>query len=561
MRAEQAWAHSRGAHSVIAIVDSGVNLDHPDLATKTLPGQTFLDCGQEGCGDGDWQSGPAERRRFDSPHGTHVAGSAAAASDNAVGIAGVAPDARLLAVKVLDEDGGSFADAALGVRYAADRGAKVINLSLGALPGTQALTLTGRLSELTRAIAYANDQGAVVVAAAGNEAAPLCDTPGFDPGVLCVAATDRREAKASYSNLPAKPDLDAVAAPGGELTTLAACEEAILSTVPVGLGDAECGYPADKAYAGWVGTSMAAPHVSGVAALVASQGCQRAQVVDLITSTARTPRTAERGQYTPAYGYGIVDAQAATQAAASPPTRCASAPPSQDPPPGPPPAGTGNDPPPSQDPPSETPPPAGTGSDPPPSQDPPSQTPPPAAGSGSPPSQGPPSGAPPAAGTASDSPPKAKPPAGGCATGTSAGVSCTVINGRWQITGTPGNDTIVGTTGSDVIACGEGNDVVRAQAGHDTINCGTGNDRVDAGAGNDTVNGEAGNDRLAGNSGNDRLSGGTGNDRLRGGRGDDTLSGNSGNDLLLGNSGNDRLLGGAGRDRLSGGPGKNKARQ
>lgn len=147
VRAEQAWPRSRGAGVVIAIVDSGVDLDHPDLASKVLTGKTFLDCGKNGCGNGDWQSGPMQRRAFDSPHGTHVAGSAAAATGNGAGIAGVAPDASILPVKVLDEDGGSFADIALGIRYAADRGAKVINLSLGAPPGIQALTLTGLLRD------------------------------------------------------------------------------------------------------------------------------------------------------------------------------------------------------------------------------------------------------------------------------------------------------------------------------------------------------------------------------------------------------------------------------
>jgi serine protease len=301
-----------GTGIVIGIVDSGVDLDHPDLATKMLTGKTFLGCGNAGCGNGDWESGPEDRRQFDSPHGTHVAGIAAALTGNGTGIAGVAPAAKLLPVKVLDEDGGSFSDIALGIRYAADGGAKVINLSLGALPGVQALTFTGLIRDVKDAIAYANGKGAVVVAAAGNEAAPLCGTPGFDPGALCVAATDRREAHSYYSNFGVKPDFLAVSAPGG--SGLALCGEDIVSTVPAGEGATYCGYPLTKDYDEYAGTSMAAPHVAGVAALLAAQGRTRDNTLRAIVSTARKPGTNLRGIYDPVFGYGIVDAAAAVNA-------------------------------------------------------------------------------------------------------------------------------------------------------------------------------------------------------------------------------------------------------
>jgi len=309
VRAEQAWAKSRGTGVVIGIVDSGVDLDHPDLAAKMLTGKTFLGCGKAGCGNGDWQSGPSQRRMFDSPHGTHVAGIAAATTGNGIGISGVAPAAKILPVKVLDEDGGSFEDIALGIRYATDRGAKVINLSLGALPGVQVLTFTGVIKDVKDAIAYANGRGAVVVAAAGNEAVPLCDTPGFDPGALCVAATDRREGHSFFSNFALKPDLLAVSAPGGSLMPL--CGQDIVSTVPAGRGATSCGYPSTKDYDEYAGTSMAAPHVAGVAALLAGQGRSRASTLNAITSTARKPGTNLRGVYDPVFGYGIVDAAAA----------------------------------------------------------------------------------------------------------------------------------------------------------------------------------------------------------------------------------------------------------
>jgi len=318
VRAEQAWTTSTGAGTQIAIVDSGVDLDHPDLADKIVGGATFAcaDGQSSPCGDGDWESGRNSDEGKGEPHGTHVAGSAAAITNNGEGIAGVAPDAQLLAVKSLGGDGsGSFEDIANGIRWSVDNGADVVNLSLGALPGVQLFTITGLISDVQDAIAYARSRNVVVVAAAGNEAAPLCDTPGFDAGALCVAATDRNEAKAWYSNLGVKVDqggrIDAVAAPGGQGTF---CSEGIISTVPFG-ADQSCPRTVGAAgYDFYNGTSMATPHVAGVAALLMAQGRTDDNTVDVLKQTARTPVTGQRGVFTPAYGYGIVDAQAAVAA-------------------------------------------------------------------------------------------------------------------------------------------------------------------------------------------------------------------------------------------------------
>jgi subtilisin family serine protease len=313
VRAEQAWSTSTGSRAVIGVVDSGVDFDHPDLAGKLLQGATFLGCGRTSCGNGDWESGPAERDALKSTHGTHVSGIAAAATGNGIGIAGVAPGAKILPVKVLDEDGGSFEDIASGIRYSVDHGASVVNLSLGALPGVQALTFTGVISDVQEAIAYARERGVVVVAAAGNDfVAPLCGTPAFDAGALCVVSTDKREARSAFSNFALNQELDAVAAPGGSLAPV--CGEDVVSTVPLGTGRAAvCGYGAD--YDEYAGTSMATPHVAGVAALLAAQGRTDENIMAALETTARHPATGVRGVFDPMYGYGIVDAEAAVAAA------------------------------------------------------------------------------------------------------------------------------------------------------------------------------------------------------------------------------------------------------
>jgi len=311
VRAEQAWSTSTGSGAVIAVVDTGVDLDHPDLAGQLLPGATFsCDGAPAPCGNGDYRG--TDGINDGDEHGTHVAGIAAAATGNGTGIAGVAPDAKILPVKVLEAGSGSFEDIAAGIRWSADQGADVINLSLGALPGVQVLTYTGLIADTTDAVAYARSKGSVVVAAAGNDVQfPLCGTPAFEDGALCVTSTDKRELPSAFSNNGIKPDLLAVAAPGGSL--LPACGEDIVSTVPVGTGtSASCGY--GTAYDEYAGTSMAAPHVAGVAALLAAQGRTDDQVLEALIATSRQGALGLTGLFTPQYGWGIVDAEAAVAA-------------------------------------------------------------------------------------------------------------------------------------------------------------------------------------------------------------------------------------------------------
>jgi subtilisin family serine protease len=274
---------------------------------KLVAGATFVGC-TTSCGNGDWK-GPDGVGQAADAHGTHVSGIAAAATGNGVGIAGVAPDAKVMPVKVLENGSGSFADIASGIRYAADHGADVINMSLGSTQGVQALVLTGVITDVQDAITYATSKGVAVIAAAGNDSVPVCNTPGFDTGVMCVVSTDKREARSAFSSGPLRPDLNAVAAPGGSL--LPVCGEDIVSSVPAGTSSsgATCGY--GNNYDEYAGTSMATPHVAGVAALLAAQGRSVQGIYAALRSTARTPGANARGVFTPVYGYGIVDAAAA----------------------------------------------------------------------------------------------------------------------------------------------------------------------------------------------------------------------------------------------------------
>ncbi len=307
IKAEQSWTRTTGTGAVVAVVDSGVDLAHPDLAGNLVGGATFT-CAEGAaapCGNGDWKGPDGVGNDLDE-HGTHVSGIVAAVTNNGTGIAGVAPDAKVMPIKALEEGSGSFEQIAAGIRYAVDHGADVVNLSLGAVPGAQAITITGLESSVTEAIAYANDKGVLVVAAAGNESFPVCDTPSFENGALCVTSTTREETPSWFSNGAIKPDMFAVAAPGGAGTLF--CEDDIVSTVPRGTGSAACG-EADYDY--YAGTSMATPHVAGLGALLFAQGRTLDNVKSALIDTARTPGIGT-GAYTTSYGHGIVDADAAT---------------------------------------------------------------------------------------------------------------------------------------------------------------------------------------------------------------------------------------------------------
>ncbi|MGH9196399.1 MAG: S8 family serine peptidase, partial [Acidimicrobiia bacterium] len=179
--AEQAWSTGKGSGITIAIVDSGVDLAHEDLAPKLVPGFDFVE------NDHD--------PRDENNHGTHVAGIAAAVTGNSRGVAGAAPDAKIMPVRVLDEEGeGGSDDVEAGIRWATDHGARVINLSLGEL--TPIRLVLG--SSIEDGLNYAWARGVVPVLAAGND---LVFPSGYGGvNAIAIAATDRNDGRPIYSN-------------------------------------------------------------------------------------------------------------------------------------------------------------------------------------------------------------------------------------------------------------------------------------------------------------------------------------------------------------------------
>lgn len=335
---------------LVAVIDSGAlvpganeRVGHPDLVDSLDPsdpdGFDFIsDSSKSGDGDGlddDAYDPGSINANF---HGTHVAGTVAAATNNLLGVAGAAPGSRLMILRVLNADGeGSLFDAVAAMRFAAGLNnpsgkipttpAAVINMSLAAaVPGP----LFTAMQEAVDAVRAA---GVIVIAAAGNDASAAVKYPAAANGVVCVSATGRHGERASYSNFG--PSVD-VAAPGGDLvggllTGNEGGPRGILSTA--GYYDESTGPESDYRY--YVGTSMAAPHVAGVAALMKSvyPGLTPQEFDDLLAAgeLTRDIGTAGRDDF---YGWGIIDAHKAVLAAqalasAAPPPVIISASPGQ----------------------------------------------------------------------------------------------------------------------------------------------------------------------------------------------------------------------------------------
>lgn len=311
-----AWDRTTGAAGItVAVIDTGIDLDHPELAALLVPGTDMVDLGPNPTPppgfrfEGDF-AGRDNNPQDEVGHGTHVAGTIACSSNNGTGVAGVTWGCRLMPVRVLarivninnanDVRGtGSSADVAAGIRWAADNGARVLNLSLGS-PGE---------TQVERdAVAYAISRGCVVVAAMGNDGSANPSFPAAFPDVVAVGAINQSDQRAAFSQTG--PHID-VAAPG----------VSVLSTVW------------DNGFATFSGTSMATPHVAGVAALVLScnGNLTGPQVADILRQTAR-PLRDNPADPVPnnQYGFGCVDAAAAVNRACpsitlpSRPVRCPS---------------------------------------------------------------------------------------------------------------------------------------------------------------------------------------------------------------------------------------------
>jgi subtilisin family serine protease len=273
IHADAAHATSTGSGVVVAVIDTGVMASHEDLQGQLVAGRDFV------------QSPNDDNPQDENGHGTHVSGIVAAAANNGKGIEGVAPGAKVMPIRVLDENGEGDADTvAKGVDWAVDHHADVINLSLG---GDAVSTILGGDDKFTAAVQRALNKGVVVVAAAGNDTAPFCEQPAVTGPLLCVGAVDRRSMRTFYSSS------GDIMGPGGS-ATLGGPDEDILSTYN------------DGDYFSIAGTSQATPHVAGVAALIESRGLRGQAAVNRILNTASDP-----GMACLDCGAGILDAKAA----------------------------------------------------------------------------------------------------------------------------------------------------------------------------------------------------------------------------------------------------------
>lgn len=268
--AVDAWDYSYSNGVVIAVVDTGIDTTLSDLKDNNfVEGYNFIDGNNK----------PLDR----NSHGSHVAGSCSQSSNNGIGTIGVGPGARLMPVKVLSDSGsGSMESVAGGIRFAADHGANVINLSLGS---------SQKSAIVAKSVKYAHDKGVIVMAAAGNDNRQITGSPAADEFAVAVAATDEQGNKASFSSWGKELK---IAAPGVAILQQTVDREG--KGIPV--------------YAKYSGTSMATPIMAGSISLIVSQG-----ITDPDAAMSVMQKTATEKNDPIHFGAGIVSASSAVKSA------------------------------------------------------------------------------------------------------------------------------------------------------------------------------------------------------------------------------------------------------
>ncbi|MCK6546627.1 S8 family peptidase [Myxococcota bacterium] len=283
--APAAWRYANGKGVVVAVIDTGVAYEEHKKFKRVedLAGVEFVK-------PYDFVA-DTEHANDDHGHGTHVAGTIAQATNNGLGVAGIAHGAKIMPLKVLNKAGmGTAADIADAIRYAADEGAHVINMSLGG---------GGRSQVMESAVAYARNKGVVVVCAAGNGSQGKVEFPAAYPGAFAVSSVGPDKKLAFYSSWGKEL---AISAPGGDKQKGGDAGAILQNTItPDKVG-------VTNQYLAFQGTSMATPHVAAVAALVISAGVTDPARVEEILKATATKAPEQTADWDARYGAGILDA-------------------------------------------------------------------------------------------------------------------------------------------------------------------------------------------------------------------------------------------------------------